>query len=97
MAGMETHPYWLIDNGHGWLVVPVDVVLSSGAEISDYSFVSPDGRKAYLEEDCDAPAFVKAAQIERATAREWLVKRVDQATCRHYPSFRVTDDRRIRQ
>lgn len=92
-VGMDTNPYWLVDDGHGWLVVPMSAVVASGAYISCFSRVSPDGRCAYLEEDCDARAFVDAARFDRVTTRKWPIKRVGHAECRHYPSFLATVDR----
>jgi hypothetical protein len=84
---MKATPYWLIDDRHGWLVVPLSSVLASDADITRFSYVSPNGRLAYLEEDVDARAFLVAAGIERATARQWPIKRVKLAQCRRYPSF----------
>lgn len=52
--------HWVTDPGHGWLAVQADRVRASGADISACSYVSPDGQWAYLEEDCDAPAFCLA-------------------------------------
>ncbi len=84
---MENTPYWLIDEGHGWLVVSLTAVVESGAEISPFSYASPNRCLAYLEEDCDARAFLDAARIARATAKEWAIQRVKRAECRQYPSF----------
>ena len=53
------HTYILIfhtDPGHGWLEVPVKEVRNSGVPISQCSYIKGD--KAYLEEDCDAPAYL---------------------------------------
>jgi hypothetical protein len=52
------------DPGHGWLEVPAALVRELGiaAQISAYSYISQDGRTAYLEEDCDAYKFVQAAR-----------------------------------
>jgi hypothetical protein len=84
---MQRTPYWLIDDSHGWLVVSLSAVVASGAEITRFSYVSPTGHLAYLEEDRDARAFLDAAQIERSTATAWPIKRVKRAHCRQYPSF----------
>lgn len=84
---MKPTRYWLIDDRHGWLVLSVSAVLASHAGITRFSYVSPDGRLAYLEEDVDARAFLAAAGIERADARRWPTKRVKVAECRGYPSF----------
>lgn len=84
---MQGTPYWLIDDRHGWLVVPLSDVVASGADITRFSYVSPDGRFAYLEEDADARAFLVAVGIERATAAKWRIKRVKRAHCRRYDSF----------
>ena len=53
------------DPGHGWLEVPRAEVLASGADITPYSYYDPVTDMAYLEEDCDAPRFLKA------TGRDW--------------------------
>lgn len=55
---MRSYPYWVEDPGHSWLAVPVSEVLESGAIISSYSYT--DGAIAYLEEDCDAGAYLQA-------------------------------------
>ena len=44
------------DPGHGWLEVPVKEVRESGVPISECSYVKND--MAYLEEDCDATAYI---------------------------------------
>jgi hypothetical protein len=53
------------DPGHGWLEVPRSEVVASGAKISSYSYCDPVTDMAYLEEDADAWAFLKA------TGRDW--------------------------
>ncbi len=53
------HTYILVfhtDPGHGWLEVPVKEVRNSGVPISQCSYIKGD--KAYLEEDCDAHAYL---------------------------------------
>ncbi len=49
-----------IDSGHSWLEVPRAEIVASGAKISVYSYYDPVTDMAYLEEDCDAPAFLAA-------------------------------------
>ena len=56
---------WYIDPGHGWLGVPIRILLESGAasQISTCSYIQIlNGQMAvaYLEEDCDAPKFLAA-------------------------------------
>jgi len=53
---------YISDPGHGWLEAPMHLVneLGIAESISSYSYMSQDGRTAYLEEDCDAPKFKKA-------------------------------------
>jgi hypothetical protein len=48
------------DGGHGWLEVPRAHVVASGAVISAYSFYDERTGMAYLEEDCDMPAYLRA-------------------------------------
>lgn len=58
---MKTYTYFT-DPGHGWLKVPADdlVQLHIEDKVSYCSYISPSGKFAYLEEDCDAPMFEKA-------------------------------------
>jgi hypothetical protein len=53
------------DPGHGWLEVPRPEVVASGANISAYSYYDPVTDMAYLEEDGDVWAWLKA------TGRDW--------------------------
>jgi len=58
---------FIVTPSHGYLIVPVDEVreaVKRGARISKYSVVVDD--KVYLEEDCDAPAFVQTMDISSA-------------------------------
>lgn len=54
------------DPGHGWLEVPVAHLRELGiaGEISGYSYLrhGPRHGSAFLEEDCDAPCFLRAAR-----------------------------------
>jgi hypothetical protein len=50
----------LEDGGHAWLEVPRADVVASGAVISAYSYYDELTGMAYLEEDCDMPAFLRA-------------------------------------
>lgn len=51
------------DPGHAWLEVPREAVKKAGvlAQVSEYSYQSRDGRTLYLEEDCDAPLYLRKA------------------------------------
>ena len=54
---------WWNDPGHGWLQVPLDIYNLVGFKASEYSYLDkhfPSGGFVYLEEDCDAPGFIKA-------------------------------------
>lgn len=46
------------DSGHGWIKAPLDLVYALGITPSRYSYF--DHEHAYLEEDCDAPRFLRA-------------------------------------
>lgn len=50
------------DPGHGWLAVPIAELQALGIadKITRYSYRSPDGLVAYLEEDCDLSTFARA-------------------------------------
>lgn len=49
------------DDGHGWLEVPRREVQDCGASITPYSYYDPATDMVYLEEDCDATAFLNAS------------------------------------
>ena len=53
---------WISDSAHAWLEVDtVDIVKIGVADkISEYSYLSKDGTRSYLEEDCDAGVFIDA-------------------------------------
>jgi hypothetical protein len=54
---------WHNDPGHGWLVLPRQSLGEVGlteADISPYSYA--EGYLVALEEDCDGPAFIAAAE-----------------------------------
>ena len=59
---------WHADGGHAWLEVPADELARFGVEPSGYSYIrgTDQGAVAYLEEDCDAPAFLQAAGLMEA-------------------------------
>jgi hypothetical protein len=49
---------WIVDNGHGWLRVPM--VTAEGLRFSEYSYIDRPGGWLYLEEDCDAWEWLNA-------------------------------------
>jgi hypothetical protein len=48
------------DNGHGWLEVPKTLIKSLGVKVTTFSY--QNGDNGYLEEDSDAPRFMRAAE-----------------------------------
>jgi hypothetical protein len=63
----QFQPHWISDPGHAWLVIPMRDLVASGFEPSPFSFISDDGLLAYLEEDSDAPGYLKAAGVPGPT------------------------------
>lgn len=51
---------FLSDPRHGWLSVPRSLVDKLGIADRISSFSYQQGNRVYLEEDCDAPLFLKA-------------------------------------
>ena len=51
---------WHVDSGHAWLEVKLSELKQTidTKSISKYSYI--DGGVVYLEEDCDAPKFIKS-------------------------------------
>jgi hypothetical protein len=73
-----------VDPGHSWLEVPRREVVASGTEISGHSYHDPATDMAYLEEDCDAPAFLKSV------GQSWqslTVAEIDSSMPRRLPSY----------
>lgn len=66
MNQIKRNYHWHSDPGHAWLRVPLTDLEAVGVidKITPCSYVSGDC--AYLEEDCDAPIFIRAA-----TAKGW--------------------------
>lgn len=64
------------DPGHGWVAVPLTLLEAWSFRPSRYSY--RDGSVGYLEEDCDAAAFMRDAKargvevelVERYTDRD---------------------------
>lgn len=55
---------------HGFLQVSRFDVEGSGYKPSRFSFIDPETDRMYLEEDCDAPGFLKAANLQTHPIRE---------------------------
>lgn len=49
---------YIQDPGHGWVGAPLDQVRDLGLAPTPYSY--QDGATVWLEEDCDAPAYLRA-------------------------------------
>lgn len=90
---MATTYNWYNDPGHGWLRVPRSelVELEIDGLISGYSYISPDGRWVYLEEDMDAGVYITARVL---AGLGWPATREHHANndsrIRRYPRFPVT-------
>ena len=60
----DTHPMEFIsDSSHGWLKIPVSAYQLADAPASPCSYTDNDN--VYLEEDSDAPRFLKAMGITK--------------------------------
>lgn len=81
MPDFRSQLTYLVDPGHGWLVVPLVEIAALGIEpqISACSFIQ--GQNAYLEEDVDAPLYLdaRAAQgIPRPVLDEQYIERFER-------------------
>ena len=78
---------YLQDPGHGWLIVPASLVRDLGVKPSAYSYIDSASGFAYLEEDCDAGAFMHAL---RASGVQPVINEVHtnrDAKCRALPRW----------
>jgi hypothetical protein len=82
---------FIADPGHAWLAVPLEEIRKLGIadKISACSYMTKE--MAYLEEDCDAPVFIKAAGLTRDDLKE--VHLNHQAPCRSFAGY---DPKRVR-
>lgn len=74
---------------HGWMKVPTEDVADLGAHhfISSFSYLSPDGKHVWVEEDSDSVEFLKVAKIRGwdVTVNDKYIE--DESRIRNYPSF----------
>lgn len=49
---------YIQDPGHGWIAAPLEQINALGVTPTPYSYT--DGPTVWLEEDCDAPAYLRA-------------------------------------
>lgn len=82
------HLNYFSDPGHSWLAVKLDMlhILGIVDKISAFSYVK--GRTAYLEEDVDAPVFIKAYE-KRFGKIMFNEKYSDKSPIRSYRSYSV--------
>jgi len=77
------------DPSHGWLEVPVLDIMALGIIPSEYSYIKGD--KVFLEEDCDANAY-----LERAKSAGWTINITEAYTnndspIRNYARWHLLD------
>jgi len=77
------------DPGHGWLQVPMNLIDDLGLRplISHYSYRDPTNTYAYLEEDCDAPKFIKVYGETYGTPEVEFVSSSRDSFIRSLPHF----------
>lgn len=70
------YPRWYEDPGHAWLAVPVSDVIGAllMEHISHYSYRDFASGIIYLEEDCDAALYLRAAGISFETAAKFPIE-----------------------
>lgn len=77
------------DPGHGWIKVPTRLLIELDIDqvISSFSYLSRDGKNAFLEEDCDATLFIDAMR-ERGIEPEFRDNYADnRSKVRCYPGY----------
>ena len=89
---IEKDYYFHADAGHGWLAVPRKTLqqLNLIGLISRYSYQR--GKTVYLEEDCDAPIFIKKMENKYGRCISIkLAKHCDYSPIRSYQPFTLID------
>ena len=77
--------YWVGDSGHAWLAVSGKLAQKVSG-ISAYSYQSPSGITAYLEEDCDAQLFIEHYGEDNIELGK-PVMHSNEAPLRNYPQY----------
>ena len=84
--------HWFDDAAHGWLMVETKEIVSLNIinKISVFSYLSPDGKFTYLEEDADAAIYIDAIGIQEFDKR-LRYNRVyqERQTIRDYPHYQA--------
>lgn len=80
-------PYWITDPGHAWLAVSLDSYPDALNYGTGFGFLDATNRMAYLEEDCEAPAFLLDHPELDARALPVHAERMRDAACRRLPSI----------
>lgn len=86
----EATATFVSDPGHGWLVVSRERFAAYGlkpAQITPYSYRSPDASEVALEEDCDAEVFLKAFEARHGIAPYIAERFEDPCPIRAWPRF----------
>ena len=58
---------FISDSAHGWLEVPTVDVAAAGVTPSRYSYIDATTGMTYLEEDCDASAYINTQNNDMLT------------------------------
>jgi len=80
---------WHTDPAHGWLEVKTKqlIELDIVDDISAYSYLSPTGLSAYLEEDSDATVFINAFGRDKFNNLDVKNSYRERTPIRNYPDY----------
>lgn len=76
------------DGGHAWLQVPMKEVRALGITVTPSSYQSKNGKIAFLEEDCDLSAFMRAKEARKEPVRYYLRRSNVDSFIRNLPRFK---------
>lgn len=86
----EATAIFVADPGHGWLVLSRERFAAYGltsAQITPYSYRSPDASEVALEEDRDAAVFLRAFESRHGAAPHIAERFEDPCPIRNWPGF----------
>jgi hypothetical protein len=81
-GGLSPSYVFYVDPGHGWLSVTRSDLVTLGLSARDFttcSYVSEDGNRLYLEEDCDAGKFIQAYEAKTGSRITVTEKHLDSS------------------
>lgn len=85
---------WYSDPSHAWLAVSLKEYPDAIKYSTGFGYISPKGGVVYLEEDCEAPCFLRAKGIDSMSLPEKVYGRTSAPLTKYQRAPRLADYQR---